>query len=69
MDEQRKNDLADIIGSLESRHKHYAQVTERHSNDEMARSFTSAFNDFEYAIQVLRAIRDDRGFDMEDEDE
>lgn len=69
MDEQRKNDLADIIGSLESRHKHYAQVTERHSNDEMARSFTSAFNDFEYAIQVLRAIRDDRGFDMEDEDD
>ena len=69
MDEQRKNDLADIIGSLESRHKHYAQVTERHSNEEMARSFTSAFNDFEYAIQVLRAIRDERGFDMEDEDE
>ncbi|MBL8206984.1 MAG: hypothetical protein JNM09_22315 [Blastocatellia bacterium] len=69
MDEQRKQELADIIGSLESRHKHYAQVEDRHNADEMARSFTSAFNDFEYAIQILRAIRDERGFDMEDEDE
>lgn len=69
MDEQRKQELADIIGSLESRQKHYAQVVERHNTDEMARSLTSAFNDFEYAVQILRAIRDERGFDMEDEDE
>ncbi|HEX4947547.1 MAG TPA: hypothetical protein VFZ34_12835 [Blastocatellia bacterium] len=69
MDEQRKQELADIIGSLESRHKHYAQVAERHNAEEMTRAFTSAFNDFEYAIQILRAIRDERGFDMEDEDE
>ena len=69
MDEQRKQELADIIGSLESRHKHYAQVEDRHNQEEMGRTFTSAFNDFEYAIQILRAIRDDRGFDMEDEDE
>ncbi len=69
MDEQRKQELADIIGSLESRHKHYAQVEDRHNQEEMGRAFTSAFNDFEYAIQILRAIRDNRGFDMEDEDE
>lgn len=69
MDAQRKQELADIIGSLESRQKHYAQVGERRNQEEMARAFTSAFNDFEYAIQILRAIRDDRGFDMEDEDE
>jgi hypothetical protein len=69
MDEQRKTELADIIGSLESRLKHYTQVSERQNADERARAFTSAFNDFEYSIQILRAIRDDRGFDMEDEDE
>lgn len=69
MDEQRKNELADIIGSLESRLKHYALVAERHNQEEMARGFSSAVNDFEYSIQILRAIRDDRGFDMEDEDE
>lgn len=69
MDEQRKNELADIIGSLEARLKRYSQVAERRSQEEMARSFTSANNDFEYAIQILRAVRDERGFDMEDEDE
>ncbi len=69
MDEQRKTELGDIIGSLESRLKHYTQVSERQNPDERARAFTSAFNDFEYALQILRAIRDDRGFDMEDEDE
>lgn len=69
MDEKRKNELADIIGSLESRLKHYSQVASRHSQEEMARAFSSAVNDFEYGIQMLRAIRDERGFDMEDEDE
>ncbi len=68
MDDQRKQELADIIGSLEVRFKHYDDVAERREQSEMARAFNSAINDFEYALQMLRAVRDERGFDQEDEE-
>ena len=69
MDEQRKNELADIIGSLEARHKHYSQVAERANAEEMSRAFRSAYNDFDYAVQILRAVRDERGFEEDEEEE
>lgn len=67
MDEQRKSELAQIIGTLETRHKHYEEVYERRNNEEMARAFMSALNDFDYALQTLRALHDGRGFDQEEE--
>lgn len=70
MNEKQMSELGDLVASLESRLKHYAQVAERHVQEEMARGFSSALNDFEYSIQILRAIRDNREFDsMEEEDE
>ena len=65
MDEQRRQELNDIISTLEARYKHYEEVYERKEHEEMARSFMSIFNDFDYALQMLRAIRDDRGFNQE----
>jgi hypothetical protein len=67
MDNQRMSELAQIIGTLEARHKHYEEVYERRNNDEMARAFMSALNDFDYALQTLRAVRDGRGFDQDEE--
>jgi hypothetical protein len=67
MDEQRRQELSEIIGTLEARFKHYDEVSERRDHEEMARAFNSALNDFEYALQTLRAIRDGRGFDQEEE--
>jgi len=65
MYEQRRQELAQIIDTLEARYKHYEQVYERRDQDEMARSFMSIFNDFDYALQSLRALRDNRGFNQE----
>ena len=65
MDEPRRQELADIIGTLEARYKHYEQVYERKDHDEMARSFMSIFNDFDYALQSLCALRDNRPFNQE----
>ena len=65
MYEQRQQELTEIINTLEARYKHYEQVYERRDHDEMVRSFTSLFNDFDYALQSLRAIRDGRGFNQE----
>ncbi|HYE71861.1 MAG TPA: hypothetical protein VEF04_00965 [Blastocatellia bacterium] len=67
MNEDRKNELAQIISTLEARHKHYEEVYERRDLDEMSRGFMSALNDFDYALQTLRAVRDDRGFDQDEE--
>jgi hypothetical protein len=67
MDEQRRQELSEIIGTLEARFKHYDEVSERRDHEEMSRAFNSALNDFEYALQTLRAIRDGRGFDQEEE--
>jgi hypothetical protein len=69
MDEQRRQELADIIGTLEARYKHYEEVYERKEHEETARSFMSIFNDFDYALQTLRALRDDRAFNQESEEE
>lgn len=68
MEEQRKQELSEIIGTLEARFKHYDEVSERRDQQEMARAFNSVINDFEYALQTLCAIRDDRGFNQEDEE-
>ena len=69
MNEKQMSDLGEVIVSLESRLKHYGQVAQRHAQEEMARGFSSALNDFDYSIQILRAIRDNRGFDdLEEED-
>lgn len=65
MDEKRRQELAEIVGTLEARYKHYEQVYERRDPDEMARSFMSIFNDFDYALQSLRAMRDGRAFNQE----
>ncbi|MFN7949340.1 MAG: hypothetical protein U0Z53_28550 [Blastocatellia bacterium] len=67
MDDQRKQELSEIIGTLEARFKHYDEVSERRDHEEMARAFNSVTNDFEYALQMLRAVRDGRGFDQEEE--
>lgn len=67
MDEQRKQELASIISTLEARFKHYDEVAERHDQNQMARAFNSAVVDFEYALQTLRAVHDDRSFDQEEE--
>lgn len=69
MDEQRRQELIEIINTLQTRHKHYEQVYERKEHEEMARSFMSIFNDFDYALQILCALRDDRAFDQETEEE
>jgi len=67
MDEQRKKELAEMIATLETRFKHYEEVYERRQQEEVSRSFGSALNDFEYALMLLRAVRDDKGFDQEEE--
>lgn len=69
MDQQRRQELSEIIGTLEARYKHYEQIYERKEQDAMARSFMSIFNDFDYALQSLRAVRDDRSFDQESGEE
>jgi hypothetical protein len=68
MNEQQKSELVEIIGTLEARYKHYEEVYERRSNEETTRAFRSALNDFDYALQTLRAVRDGRGFDQEEEE-
>jgi|GEM_PF-3229613 len=65
MEDKRSQELAEIVGTLEARYKHYEQVYERRDQDEMARSFMSLFNDFDYALHSLRAMRDGRGFNQE----
>ena len=65
MDDQRRQELSEIVGTLEARYKHYEGIYERRDQEEMARSFTSIFNDFDYALQSLRAMRDGRGFNQE----
>ncbi len=65
MDEQRRQELTDIISTLEARYKHYEEVYERKEQEGMARSFMSIFNDFDYALQSLRALRDGRAFNQE----
>jgi hypothetical protein len=69
MDEQRRQELADIIGTLETRQKHYEAVYERKEPEQMARAFVSLFNDFDYALHALRALRDNGSFDQETDDE
>ena len=69
MDDQKRQELGDIIATLEARHKHYEEVYGRKEQEEMARSFMSSFNDFDYALQILRALRDDRGLDQEADEE
>jgi hypothetical protein len=63
MENSRRQELAKVIDTLEARYKHYDLVYERKDADEMARSFMSLFNDFDYALQFLIALRDDRQFD------
>ncbi|MFN0120161.1 MAG: hypothetical protein ACKV2V_06635 [Blastocatellia bacterium] len=68
MEPKRKKELSEIIGTLEMRFKHYEGVSERRDQHEMSRAFNSAVNDFEYALQTLRAVRDDRAFDQDDDE-
>jgi hypothetical protein len=63
MENSRRQELTTVIDTLEARYKHYDQVYGRKDTDEMARSFMSLFNDFDYALQFLCALRDDRQFD------
>jgi hypothetical protein len=65
MDQDRSQELIDIVNTLEARYKHYEQVYERREQEEMARSFMSIFNDFDYALESLRALRDNRSFNQE----